>query len=423
MRTRAIHNLPLPRCLIVTGLLASIAGCSAFMPAATPVPTATTTPVAAPAPAPPTPPPIEPIDVAILRAANDLFSKAVQGLGAGEAMRKRPLVIDPLVDGVSGAQSSGTRSVERRIMALAQSKYPQFELLPFYSSSIAKSPIVLIGTFTGVNKERQPIGPKEAFRICLALADLASGKIIAKGLAFAKPDGIDAMPTAFFRDSPAWTKDPAIDSYIKSCQGTKAGDSINPVYLERIAAATLISEAINAYDSNRYEEALGYYRSAAQTSAGNQLRVYNGVYLANWKLGRRDEAASAFGRLVDYGLANNQLAVKFLFRPGSTGFWADPQVSGPYAIWLRQIAHRAAQNNACMEIIGHTSRTGSELLNDRLSLQRAQAIKDRLQSAAPPLASRLKASGKGFRENMVGSGSDDASDALDRRVEFKVLDC
>nr|MBA2689611.1 OmpA family protein [Burkholderiales bacterium] len=163
MTTQPIHSLPLLRCFIATGLLASLAGCNVLTPAATPLST-TTAPVAAPAPVPPTPPPIEPIDVAILRAANDLFSKAAQGLGA-DAMRKRPLVIDPLVDGVSGAQSSGTRSMERRIVALAKSKYTQFEVLPFYSSSIAQSPLVLIGTFTGVNKERQPIGPRDAFRI------------------------------------------------------------------------------------------------------------------------------------------------------------------------------------------------------------------------------------------------------------------
>ena len=29
----------------------------------------------------------------------------------------------------------------------------------------------------------------------------------------------------------------------------------------------------------------------------------------------------------------------------------------------------------------------------------------------------------GFRENIMGSGSDDAVDALDRRVEFKIVGC
>jgi outer membrane protein OmpA-like peptidoglycan-associated protein len=76
-----------------------------------------------------------------------------------------------------------------------------------------------------------------------------------------------------------------------------------------------------------------------------------------------------------------------------------------------------------VEIVGHTSRTGSERANDALSLQRAAYIKQRLDSASPGLDSKTKASGKGFRENIVGSGTDDVRDALDRRVEFKIAPC
>jgi outer membrane protein OmpA-like peptidoglycan-associated protein len=39
------------------------------------------------------------------------------------------------------------------------------------------------------------------------------------------------------------------------------------------------------------------------------------------------------------------------------------------------------------------------------------------------LRGRLIATGKGSREMIVGTGRDDPSDALDRRVEFKVAKC
>ena len=39
----------------------------------------------------------------------------------------------------------------------------------------------------------------------------------------------------------------------------------------------------------------------------------------------------------------------------------------------------------------------------------------------PQLTPRTIANGVGSRENLVGIGKDDESDALDRRVEFKVL--
>ena len=373
----------------------------------------------------PTPPPVQPVpfDDAVLKAANDLFSRAqLPAAGAGEPM-KHALVIDPLIDGVSGSQSVATQSMEARLVELVKSKYPQFTVQPFSTEAVAKSPIVLVGTFTGVNKEGKTEGVREAFRVCLALADLKSGKIISKGVARAKPEGVDITPTAYFNDSPAWTPDQATEGYIKTCQGTKPGDPINPLYADRILTAALVSEAIDAYNNRQYRKALDLYQSALRSPGGEQLRVYNGLYLASWKVGRRNEAAQAFGRIVDYGLTNKRLAVKFLFKPGSTDFWPDRQVTGPYPVWLKQIAQRTAENEGCLEIVGHTSRTGPEPINDRLSLLRAGTIKQKLESDAPELRTRTIANGVGSRENLVGTATDDARDALDRRVEFKVVDC
>ena len=45
------------------------------------------------------------------------------------------------------------------------------------------------------------------------------------------------------------------------------------------------------------------------------------------------------------------------------------------------------------------------------------------QALAKPLANRMIAAGVGSAETIVGSGKDNASDALDRRVEFKVVKC
>ncbi|MCK7477211.1 MAG: hypothetical protein M0C28_06670 [Candidatus Moduliflexus flocculans] len=73
--------------------------------------------------------------------------------------------------------------------------------------------------------------------------------------------------------------------------------------------------------------------------------------------------------------------------------------------------------------MGHTSRTGPEPLNDRLSLLRAGTIKQKLEYDVPDLRTRTIANGVGSKENLIGSATDDARDALDRRVEFKVVDC
>ena len=398
--------------MVALALVATLGACA---PPSQP-PTSSAAPVAQPVP-------VLPFDEAVLKAANDLFAKAQLPPAGSASPVKHALVIDPLVDGMTGNQSAATLSMQSRIEQLAREKYPQFEVQPFSASNVEKSPLVLVGTFTPVNKEGKTEGTREAYRICLALADLKSGKIVSKGVVRAQPQGVDVTPTPYFRDSPAWTKDPATEGYIKTCQGTKPGDPINPVYADRIKIAALISEAIEAYDAGRYQQALDRYTQVLQMPGGDQLRTYNGIYLANWKLGQRTAATQSFGKIVDYGLANKRLAVQFLFKPGSTAFLPNPQVSGPYPLWLKQIATRAANSNACLEIAGHTSPTGPEPINQRLSLRRAEYIKQRLDSQAAELGKRTIATGKGSSENLVGTGKDDLSDALDRRVSFQVIDC
>ena len=92
-------------------------------------------------------------------------------------------------------------------------------------------------------------------------------------------------------------------------------------------------------------------------------------------------------------------------------------------MWIEQIAARVAQSNTCLEIVGHTSATGPAQLNERLSVLRAQAVKTTLERSDKRLAGKLIASGVGPRETLIGTAKDDASDALDRRVEFKVQKC
>nr|WP_249130689.1 OmpA family protein [Bradyrhizobium diazoefficiens] len=377
---------------------------------------APTPPAAAAAPPPPTP---IPFDDALLKAANDLFSKA----NLNGAPDKVTVVIDPLIDGVTGAQSKATHLEEKRIADLVKSSYPRFQVARFSAETLAKGPVVLIGTFTAVNNAGVAGGAKDAYRICLALADMKTKTIISKGVARALPEGIDPTPAAFFNDSPVFARDSSTDSYVKTCQGTKVGDNVDQAYADRIVVASLVNDGIEAYDAGRYRDALDAYQSALKTPGGEQLRVLNGIYLANTRLRRTRAAMDAFGKVVDYGLASDKLAVKFLFKPGSTLFVNDRSLRAPYDSWLQKIAERTAAKQGCLEVVGHTSATGLPAVNDRLSALRADYIKDRLEDDQTTLHGRLIATGRGSREMIVGTGRDDASDALDRRVEFKVSPC
>jgi hypothetical protein len=65
------------------------------------------------------------------------------------------------------------------------------------------------------------------------------------------------------------------------------------------------------------------------------------------------------------------------------------------------------------------------VVNDQLSLQRADYVKGRLQGSLPRVKAnrRFAAKGVGSRELIVGTGKDDATDFLDRRVEFRAVAC
>jgi OmpA family len=139
---------------------------------------------------------------------------------------------------------------------------------------------------------------------------------------------------------------------------------------------TRLDEATVAYNNDKYRESLDLYKTALASPSGEQLRTLDDIYLASWKLGRMQEAEQAFGKVVELG-----------------------------------------------NIVGHTSRTGGEPYNDKLSAQRAAVTRQKLGNDTAELLARTKTSGMGSRENIIGTGTDDASDSLDRRVEFKIAGC
>jgi hypothetical protein len=355
-------------------------------------------------------------DEAVLSAGNAVLTAA-----AATTDIPQTLVIDPLVNGVTGEQSHSTREIGSRLVNLIHQSYPKLQVEPFTASTVNTARYVMIGTFTPVNAVNQFAGTREAYRFCLVIADLKSGKIIAKRVVRSTPDGIDGTPTRFFVDSPAWTNDPGMKSYIDACQMTKVGDPIPPAYLNGLLTAAMISQAIDEYDAGHYGQALDLYKTARMTPAGDQLRIYNGLYLVYSRLDQRAQAVAAFGDIVDDGLRNNRLAVKLLFRPSSTAFVTQPQTGGGYDMWLQQIADHSASAKACLLVTGHTSASGSAILNQRLSVLRAEYVKGRLESDSAALRSHIIADGKGADETLVGTGADSGSDALDRRVEFKVI--
>jgi outer membrane protein OmpA-like peptidoglycan-associated protein len=69
-------------------------------------------------------------------------------------------------------------------------------------------------------------------------------------------------------------------------------------------------------------------------------------------------------------------------------------------------------------VIGHTDTVGGLAYNDRLSLARAERVRDMLVALGIP-AARIEAAGRGKRELLVPT-DDNVSEARNRRVEINV---
>lgn len=354
-----------------------------------------------------------PFDQAIAAVADDLVQQTRRMPALFDRLDQRTAVLDPTLDATSGQQTAATQRFDRVLTDRLARDTGKFIILPFKAANLTAAPYLLTGTLTRAQGD---------YRLNLALVDIKGGTVVAQSSAMARPENVDMSPLAYYRDSPVVVKDKVVDGYVRT-SSTAVGEKADATYLDRIAAAAVINEATTLYNAARYREALGQYRSALATPAGEQIRVLTGIYVSAVKLGLTAEAEEAFDRLIAFGMAYNRLGIKFLFNPGGTEFWSDPKVSGAYGMWLRQISRQAGLAKVCMDIVGHTSKTGTDEANDALSLRRAVYIKQRLGAESAEVARRARAQGMGARQIIVGTGTDNVVDAPDRRVEFSIVDC
>ena len=426
-------------------LLVACSATSPTAPAAAPVAAAPSTAPTAPTAAPPTataampsataptspeqsaaateefvaPAPV-PFENAIARAGQRLLDQARSRVGN----ETRTVVIDPLIDANTGAQTASTVKMGEQLESIVRTRHANWRLQPLTRQALNDKPLLLIGTLTPVNVERSVDTVPDAFRVWLTVIDLRTGRVVAKQLDRSTLNSVNPEPLKFYSDSPTWHKDKTVLGYINSCQiNTKIGDPADPDYLGKLPAAAVVNEAIMAYSAGRVPVANQLYKEAATLADPGDLRVLNGLYLTSWQLGQRDNARDAFNKLVASGLDGKRVPMKFLFRPGSTAFNAVGDLPQQYEVWVGALAQEIGKAQACVRVVGHTSRTGSARANEALSRQRAETVQRMLERSNRALGTRLTAAGVGSREALVGLGTDDQRDALDRRVEFRVVDC
>jgi outer membrane protein OmpA-like peptidoglycan-associated protein len=370
------------------------------------------------APAPVAPPSDLPVrlEVAIPMLANNLLMqvKNRQGMFSGQ----KQIVLEPFIDMKSHNVVKVSRKIEQMIFAETQQNFgDKFTIERLTSGNHTQADYVMHGVilYDTYRKNQGNFYHAESF-----VVERNTGKMIAKSDVWISNKNLDY--TTPIDNSPVVIQSP--QSIAESAVGM-AVDAEIPGYGSVLGADALMTQAETAYENQDYQGALRLFTQVTQQQTlekKKMMKTYVGLYRTNIHLGNWKAAEEAFGKLVALSVEEyNTLSVKFLFLVSKTDF--DSKLKAEYPIWLRQIGQYFNNHDLCLHIVGHSSRTGKLGYNCGLSLDRAQAIQQKLQTYFPGVRKNAKTDGKAWIQNIVGSGTDDAQDAVDRRVEFKVASC
>ncbi|HQC95686.1 MAG TPA: OmpA family protein [Aquabacterium sp.] len=160
--------------------------------------------------------------------------------------------------------------------------------------------------------------------------------------------------------------------------------------------------------------------SAVEVTAGSQtLRLNQPYATAELRDGRLTPATTTAEAVrATYGALLAQQPARprsFTVQFESNG---NRLAAGAEAVLTEMRAALAVLPAAEVVITGHTDRVGSVEANDRLSLARAEAVRDILAAAGVP-RSAMSVAGRGEREPVVPT-ADEVAEARNRRVEIKI---
>lgn len=334
------------------------------------------------------------------------------------------IVIDPFFDADSGEIPGVSFDIEKKMISEIESKYEDISIKRLSPSTLEKAKYVLNGTIhLDYFNEGDKSFSRKYYRVSSSAVDLSNGKVIANADVWISDRDLDYKRTPVYEDSPMYLKDDSMDSAVSTSEKA-AGEQAGKNYFNSLEINAILSEAGTAYNEGDYVEALNLFQKAANSRNGQIMKTYAGLYMTHYKLGNTEKASSAYSELIKISVEKyNNLTVKFLFNVNSVEFWDDPNLKRQYGIWIKEIGGYFSDQNYCLQIVGHSSHSGPIDWNDKLSLMRARRIQELLKPHFETVFERSEAIGKGFRENIVGTGTDDERDAPDRRVEFKVVNC
>lgn len=359
-----------------------------------------------------------PFKAAIQTLSNDLMDQVKKNRTF--VPDKVSVLTDPFIDASTNEIPKVSLSIERIIAEETRRNFKNFELNRVTSANLSHGDYMINGV---IRLDFYEPDNRAYYHVSASVVHLKSAKVVAHSDVWISDRELDIEPTQINKDNPMYLK----DNYLRGSAAiadSPVGTMADRNYYDALETIAMLVEAETAYGNGDYETALILLEALAERPEGQLMKTYAGLYSIYRRMGRMDMAEKIFDKLLYISVEkHNILTVKFLFDVNSVEFWKDPELKKQYDIWLRQIGRYFNERPYCLRIVGHCSRTGTERYNDELSLDRAVRIQELLQPYFPAVRERSRTIGKGFKETIKGIGTDDERDAIDRRVEFFVVDC
>lgn len=323
--------------------------------------------------------------------------------------------VDEVFNETSAEVSTSSADLQAKVATALTKAIPFITFQPVTTNSVASAKWITLVSYAPTDaKDKQ----NAWVRLRLALIEVNTGKRIAYSESYLHSKAFNTAPTRYYKEAPMYnTNDAAFQAKMAAIKGDGSKSLASTLTLSATYA-----EAIAYYEDGQFSVASKKFFDVLSVSP-NHLGALSGLYQSYWYSGLKKEAEQAFAMLAEAGIDSGSVSAKILFAVASTNFIANPDLAEQYRIWQKGLTQAAVSRGKCLDVIGHASKTGGEAFNEKLSLQRATRIVTNMSQLVPGSKNKLTAIGKGSSQMIVGSGADDASDAIDRRVEFAVRSC
>jgi len=332
------------------------------------------------------------------------------------------VIMNPFIDIGSGQMLQVSQDIETSFFNEIRKNFKQFKINRITRANLTNAQYMINGFIKYEAKKSQQA--KKYYQVSASIVDLRTKIVITRGTAWIIAKELNYQPLPSYEDNPLYNVKSNMLRRIVKAVKSEVGSQIDDSYYTFINTKALLVEAQTAYDNHEYKQAHSLYTKVLQQPEGKMLETYAGLYMTNFKLGRLREAAKNFRNMIKISVRNGTLPVKLLFKSNLTDFLNIKELRQQYALWLKQISlYLRTHPEICVNIIGHTSKYGVDNFNKRLSHQRANVIQQKMRKTFPGIKKHSKTIGMGSEQTIVGTTPDGIDNAIDRRVEFKIIDC